>query len=150
MSLKKLLDEKRITATKPDINEIKDLLSLAARDIKQAAISQVAPDWRLAMAHNAVIQCAAATLNACGFRARLKGYHETLILSLKYTVGLQNSVINRLNVFRRKRHKATYDRIEVVTEKELAEFLDLAGYVRDEVFAWLKREHPELMEDLKD
>lgn len=130
---------------KPDTEEIQDLLEIVERDISNASGKNLDPVWRLAMAHNAIIQSAAAALRASGFRGRQKNYHKTLITSLRFTIGLSDTKENRLQKLRRKRNIGTYDKPDPISEKEAEAALNYAKEIRDRVVKWLKKSHPHLL-----
>ena len=47
-----------LVAHKADRAEIRDLLSLAGRDIRECQADGLSPDWRLAIAYNSALQSA--------------------------------------------------------------------------------------------
>ena len=60
---------------------------------------------------------------------------------------LDAQTIDRLNAFRRKRHIADYERVGMVSEQEIGNMLALAKKLRTAVVEWLKKNHPELVQE---
>jgi hypothetical protein len=124
--------------------EIADLLAVADRDLKDASISEVSPDWRLNIAYNAALQAATAALAACGYRAAREAHHFRVIQSLGHTIGANLLVVSQLDLFRKKRNIGGYERAGQVSEQEAGEMIILAGEILDAVKTWLKTTYPEL------
>jgi hypothetical protein len=125
--------------------EILDLLSMADRDLAQCRTPHLSPDWQLNIAYNAALQAATAALAAAGYRAAREAHHYRVIQSLAYTLKADGSLIAQLDKFRKKRNIGSYERAGVVSEQEAKEMVALAKDLRDEVIAWLKKNHPELL-----
>jgi hypothetical protein len=126
-------------------DEIADLLALADRDLQQCQAQGLNPDWRLAIAYNAALQCATAALAASGYRATREAHHYRVIQSLKFTIGWRAAAVRTLDAFREKRHTAGYEHAGTVSEQEADEMVDLARKLRKDVQAWLSARHPELL-----
>jgi len=88
---------------------------------------------------------ATAALAAAGYRAVREAHHYRVIQSLAYTIKANESLVNQLDKFRKKRNIGSYERADVVSEQEVKEMVALAKDLRDEVITWLKKKHPELL-----
>jgi hypothetical protein len=55
-------------------------------------------------------------------------------------------LIAQFDQFRKKRNLGGYERAGVASDQEAEEMFLLAKRIRDEVAAWLRKTHPELME----
>lgn len=117
----------------------------ADRDLAECRQDGLSPDWCLAIAYNAALQCATAALAAAGYRAGREGHHYRVIASLRHTVGSPAHRVETLNRFRRQRHTAAYERAGAVSEQDAEGMLQLALALRADVQAWLEREHPDLL-----
>ncbi len=107
--------------------EIAELLALAHRDLAECETPGLSPDWQLAIAYNAALQCATAALAACGYRVgRGVGHHYRTIQSLELTLGWDA-------------------RSGSVSAQEARQMLELARKLRDELQAWLEAHHPTLV-----
>ncbi len=145
MTLSDWLEQGRLHQHTPSKREIKDLLSVADRDLAQCQIPGLDPDWRLAIAYNAALRCATAALAAAGYRAARDAHHRWVIESLTLTIGWSVEKVDVFNRFRRKRHIAGYERVGVVSEQDADEMLDLARELKAEVLEWLRAKYPSLL-----
>lgn len=125
--------------------EISDLLAVVDRDIRTAELPGLPADWRLSIAYNAALQSANAALAACGYRAEKSAQHFRIIQSLEHTVGMDASIVAKIDAFRKKRNISSYDRAGVVSELEADGMARLAQQVRNTVEDWLRANRPELL-----
>jgi exopolyphosphatase/pppGpp-phosphohydrolase len=125
--------------------EIADLLGVADRDLRDCTAAALSEDWQLAIAYNAALQCAAAALAACGYRASREAHHYRVIQSLAHTLGAEAAMVAQLDAFRKKRNVADYDRAGTVSKTEAREMMTLARNLRKSVEEWLRRNHPGLL-----
>ena len=121
---------------------------MADRCLKDCQLEGLSSDGKLNMAHNAVLQAAAAALAAAGYKASREAYHYYLIQSLSLTLQLEKRLINRLDKFRRKRNVSDYERAGMVTEQEAQEIFEMAMQIRRQVDTWIRDNHPELTGEL--
>ena len=147
MTLQGWLNNKWLKSHKTSVDEIKQLFQIAKRDLHDAGVSAISPDWRLTMAYNAALRCAAIALNVCGYRTAGEGHHERSIESLKYTINADPDLIDKFNRFRKKRHISSYDMAGTVSEYEVDEAIRFARELYKLVKDWLKKNHPELAVD---
>ncbi len=145
MSLQDWLKNRWLVEHRTSRQEILDLLSMADRDLIQCRTPNLSPDWQLNIAYNAALQMATAALAADGYRAAKEAHHYRVIQSLAYTVEAEQSLIARLDKFRKKRNIGSYERGGAVSEQEVKEMVALAISLRNEVINWLKKKHPELL-----
>jgi hypothetical protein len=144
MSLKSWCDDAWLTEHQTSRQEIADLLNGADRDLADCGAGGLSLDWRLAIAHNAVILLATAALAAYGYRAGREAQHYRLIQSLAHTIGAERPLVTALDRYRKKRNISGYQRPGAVSEKDADEILALARDLRDRVRSWLAADHPEL------
>lgn len=145
MSLQDWLKSRWLVEHQTSRQEIIDLLSMADRDLAQCQTPNLSPDWQLNIAYNAALQAATAALAAAGYRAMREAHHYRVIQSLAYTIKTDKNLINRLDKFRKKRNIGSYERAGAISEHEAKEMIALAKDLRDQVMAWLKKNHPELL-----
>ncbi len=129
----------------PTPQEIADLLALVDRDLEDAAVDRLSPDWRLGIAYNAALQLAILALAAEGYRPDRQRAHERAIHSLRFTVRLENDRIAVLDGVRRKRNVASYERAGTASATEAEEILRLARDLRSRTLEWLGQHHPQLL-----
>lgn len=148
MTLQDWLNNKWLKTHKTSPEEIKQLLEIAKRDLKDANVLTISLEWRLAMAYNASLIYANIALNASGYRTAGEGHHERLIESLKYTINPDPNLIAKLQSFRKKRNISSYDMAGSVSEYEVDEAIKLARELFRLVRDWLKRNYSELALDI--
>ena len=144
MSLQQWLKNGWLKSHETSKEEIADLLAVINRDLMESK-QRTGPDWKLAIAYNAALQCAVAALAAGGYRVERERHHERAIASLEYTIALERSTIELLQRMREKRNIADYQRIGMVSENEAEKMLDLAEMLQRRLIAWLYTNHPELV-----
>lgn len=147
MSLEDWLANKLIEIHRPSVREIAELLNICDRDLEKSRISELGPDWQLSIAYNAALQAAIAALAASGYRAKKEGHHYRVIQSLAYTIKAEPALIKQLDKFRQKRNISDYERSGMVTEQEAGAMILLAEELRNMVTFWLKKNHPELIQE---
>ncbi len=84
-------------------------------------------------------------LAAAGYRASRDSHHHRVIHSLRETIGVNASVIAIFDAFRKKRNITGYERIGLVSDADADAMRSLALRLRDDVLAWLRRNHPGLV-----
>jgi hypothetical protein len=126
-------------------DEITALLAIVERDLANAKVAGLADDWRLSIAYNAALQAATAALAASGFRAAREQHHFRTIQGLAFTIGWPSARVDCFDRFRKKRNIGSYETAGVVSEREAREMYDLAVGLRDDVLAWLRKQHPKLL-----
>ncbi|MFQ6003485.1 MAG: hypothetical protein ACE5KJ_07030, partial [Candidatus Zixiibacteriota bacterium] len=109
MTLQDWLKNKWLKSHKTSREEVYQQFEMAKRDLHDAGVTTISPDWRLSMAYNASLRYATTALNACGYRTSGESHHERLIESLKYTIDANPDIIAKLHRFRKKRHVSSYD-----------------------------------------
>lgn len=145
MSLQDWVNAGWLNAHRTSAQEIGDLLALAARDLADARAPGLSADWRLNIAYNAALQAATAALAAAGFRAARDAHHHRTIQSLRHTLGADATLVTHLDLFRKKRNVSGYERAGAASDHEADEMFALAQRLRDDVVAWLRSNHSELV-----
>ncbi len=147
MSLKDWLNEGRIKSHTTSKKEIEQLLAVFDRDMADAQADNLSTDRRFATAYNAALMTARVALAAGGYRTSGSGNHYWTIQSLTFTLKPPSETIRKFNKFRQKRNISDYEMIGVVSDQELEEMMALAHELREMVTVWLRKDHPELLED---
>ncbi len=122
------------------------MFALIERDLADCQAKGLSADWRLNIAYNAALQAATITLAASGYRTGRDSHNYRIIQSLAYTIDAPASTIAYFDQFRKKRNIGEYERAGIVSDQEAREMFLLAQKIRDQVAAWLRKTHPELME----
>lgn len=147
MSLKDWRENGWLTEHTTSPQEIKELLGVADRDLKECQVEGLSPDWQLAIAYNAALQVAVAALAVSGYRASRESHHFRAIQSLKHTIGLDSASIDLFDSFRKKRNIGGYERAGTVSEQEAKEMVALAQKLRIDIEKWLRLNYPDLFEE---
>lgn len=145
MTLKNWLESGWIKEHEPTREEIADLLAVVDRDLQDAGVEGLSPDWRLGIAYNAALQLATLALAAEGFRPGRERSHERAILSLRFTVAVDSRTIDLLDGVRRKRNVSSYERAGTASAEEASEVSAAAQALRTAVLTWLRERHPDLL-----
>ncbi len=146
MSLTLYLRNRWVRRHRSSRDEITRLLAIADRDVEQSQTAGLGPEWRFDIAYNAVLQLATAALAAAGYQAERQNKHKRTLECLEFAAGIDPDTVSFLDRCRRKRHAAVYDQIGAISDHEAAEMLAAATKLRAKVTAWLRSEHPELLD----
>jgi hypothetical protein len=127
--------------------EIGNLLGIVERDLRDSAAKDVSNDWRFAIAYNAGLQAATATLAAAGYRASRDSRHYRVIQSqsLSLTIGKSAGFIRSFDAFRTKRNVSNYELAGGISDRELQEMMEIAKSLHDQVKSWIRSKHPSLL-----
>lgn len=145
MSLDDWLQNGWIIEHRSSTEEIRSLLALADRDLRNCQVKELDADWRFAIAYNAALQAATAALAAAGYRATRESHHYRVIQSLELTIGADPKLILKFDAFRKKRNLSSYELGGVVSSKEAEEMIALARKLRTDVERWIEKKHPSLL-----
>ena len=146
MTLKQWLAEGKLKPHTTTQEEIGNLFKLVERDIQNASLEDLTPDWRFSIAYNAALNLATIPLLLFGYRTvpAKGGHHYITISALTETVGSGESKrVRFLNTCRNKRHTTTYDNAEFIPESAVEELLDAVKVFRQDLVAWIERNHPD-------
>ena len=125
--------------------EIENLFQIVDRDLKDAR-SGISADWRFGIAYNATLKLCAILLYAEGYKAERNLQHYRTIQALPKMLGSEkNDDADYLDTCRAKRNTAEYDSVGVATDRDSDELIEFAENFRDEVMAYLRKNHPELL-----
>jgi ACT domain-containing protein len=86
-------------------------------------------------------------LRASGFRTTSESHHYRTIQSLYLTLEIESrkgNIVERLDAFRLKRAKTTYEIAGAVTEADVQELIELVKKLKRMIVDWLQLNHPEL------
>lgn len=141
MSLNDWLVNRWIVAHTPTMEEISDLFAVVDRDLQDAALPRLTPDWQLGITYNAALQLATMALAAAGYRPSRERAHERAILSLRFTVGTAGDTVDLLDAVRRRRNQINYERAGTTSAAEAAELHQVVTALREQVVRWLRKHH---------
>ncbi len=146
MSLQKWAEYGWLIAEPTSHDEIRGLLDIVTRDLKDANVEAISDDRRFEAAFNAALTAANVALRASGYRtATQPGHHLKTIESLEFTLRADSALIQKLKVLSKKRNATTYDSAGNISKQELELAIKVAGELQVSVKGWLKKAHPELV-----
>ena len=146
VALKQFLADGRLKHHRSSPKEIRDLLRVVDRDLKDAAATAISLDLRFTTAYKAAFQLATIVLAASGYRATGAGHHWVTFSVLPKLLGKEfQDLADYFDHCRNKRNLSEYDRAGEVSEDEAVELLKEAEKFRATVLNWLKKHHPRLV-----
>jgi hypothetical protein len=129
----------------PTRDEVRALLAVADRDLRDSDVAGLSADTQLGLAYNAALQVATAALAASGYRAARESKHLRTIESLAFTIQLDRTDVRKFDAFRRKRNVSDYERAGATSDGEAVEMKAFARELRKRVAEWLVSNHSELL-----
>lgn len=146
MSLEKWAEFGWLKTEPTSRDEIKNLLAIVDRDLKDVSVAAVSQDRRFEAAFNAARTAAIIALRASGYRTSAQtGHHLKSIESLEFTIKADEKLIQRMKVLSKKRNATSYDAAGNVSNQELELAIRTASELLTGVLLWLQKTHPELL-----
>jgi len=146
MSLKELSSQGSLKPHKTSKEEIKNLLELVGRDIKDARVKTISTDRRFATAYNAVLQLATVVIYCSGYKPTGWGHHYTVFKALKVIMGKDyHDIADYFDSCRAKRNVTDYRHTGEISESETNELIKEAEKFSDIVIKFIKKYHPNLL-----
>lgn len=142
MSLKKWLNENKLSQHKTSQQEIHNLLKLVERDIQDAKIEALSNDRRFMTAYNAALQLATCVLYTEGYRTRPSkgGHHWISFAVLPDIMGESvNAYADYFNTCRVKRNLSDYTSVGEISQGESEELIAEVMKFRRIVEDWINR-----------
>ncbi|MGO8989753.1 MAG: hypothetical protein ACLQGU_20260 [bacterium] len=144
MSLKQWEDNGWLKPHRTSRKEIKNLLDIVDRDMLDAG-SAISTDWRFGIAYNAAVKLCRILLSAEGFRPSHELQHYRTLAALPEILGeAKKPDAEYLDDCRKKRNIVEYEYVGGASGADADELIEFVKDLRDEVIAWLKKNHPEL------
>lgn len=146
MTLENLVRINKLKPLETNRDEIARLCAAARCSVQDAHIKGLSDPSRFDLAYKAIMQCAMVAIRANGYRPSTNepGHHATMIQSLPLTIGLSSERMVLLDALRKKRNLNDYNG-DNVSEEETTTCVKAAESLLDDVMAWLKDNHPELL-----
>lgn len=151
MSLEKLVQLGWYKAEPSSREEIADLFSIVDRSVNDLKAEGISDDLRFQAAYGGILTLANIALRASGFRvSATPGHHQRVIESLEYTLATQDREsrekwVRRIKLHSQKRNMSSYDLAGGISPNDLAQIIRDLPALREQVVAWLRNTHPELL-----
>jgi hypothetical protein len=144
MTLAQWADNGWLRPHRTSAKEIRDLLNIVARDLKDAD-GGISTDWQFGIAYNAALKLCTVLLYASGYRAERNLQHYRTLQALPLILGPEKKDdALYLDKCRAKRNTVEYEHVGAVTETETKELLMYVKELRRDVMDWISKEHPDL------
>jgi hypothetical protein len=115
------------------------------RDLNDAQ-GNISADWRFGIAYNAALKLCRILLSAEGYRPSHELQHYRTLAALPEILGeAKKADAEYLDDCRKKRNIVEYDEVSGASESDADELIEFGKDLRDEVIAWLKKNHAELL-----
>jgi uncharacterized protein (UPF0332 family) len=145
VSLKQWADNGWLKPHRTSRKEISSLLRIVERDLKDAQ-GDISLDWRFGIAYNAALKLCRILLSAEGYRPSHELQHYRTLAALPEILGeTKKADAEYLNDCRKKRNIVEYDDVGGASNSDADELIGFVKQFKDEVIAWLKKNHPELL-----
>ncbi len=147
MSLKQWADNGWLKIHRTSREEISHLLDIVERDLNDAQ-RDISTDWRFGIAYNAALKLCRILLAAEGYRPSHDSQHYRTLAALPEILGdTKKADAEYLDDCRKKRNIIEYDCVGGASESDADELIMFVKEFRGEVIAWLRKEHPELVQE---
>jgi hypothetical protein len=145
MSLKQWEDNGWLKPHRTSRQEISNLLSIVERDLQDAR-REISADWRFGISYNAALKLCRILLSAEGYRPSHELQHYRTLTALPEILGeAKKADAKYLDDCRKKRNIVEYEYVGGASGPDADELIEFVKDLRDEVIAWLKKKHPELL-----
>jgi hypothetical protein len=146
MTLQNWADNGWLRAHKTSPQEIKNLLHIVERDMKDSRGKGLSADWRFGIAYNAALKLCTILMYAKGFRPEKALAHYRTLRALPLILGSKrDDDADYLDRCRTKRNTVEYDYVGGATDSDAEELIEFTQELEKDVRTWLKEEHPELL-----
>jgi len=147
MNLKQWADNGWLKIHRTSREEISHLLDIVERDLNDAQ-RDISTDWRFGIAYNAALKLCRILLAAEGYRPSHDSQHYRTLAALPEILGdTKKADAEYLDDCRKKRNIIEYDSVGGASESDADELIMFVKEFRGEVIAWLRKEHPELVQE---
>ena len=146
MSLKDFLHEGRLTRHKTSKDEIRSLMQVVDRDIKDAKVPELSTDRKFATAYNAVLILATVPIYCKGYKTKGEGHHFFTFQTLKFILDKKYfKLVDYFDDCRTKRNMLDYDHTGRISDKEAKELIIEAESFKKIILQWTKKHYPEYL-----
>lgn len=137
MNYSELIKSGRVKTGRFSRAQIDSCFQIAQRDLKTATVVvKTSPEWAFNIAYNAMHQLGRAFMFSSGYRSMGEAHHATVVRFLEIGLGAEfENIVAVMDRMRRKRNRATYDKVGTISVKEANEAISSA----EELLAVVRR-----------
>jgi hypothetical protein len=147
MSLQDWANNGWLRSHKTSFQEIRNLLDIVERDLKDAQQKGVSADWRFGIAYNAVLKLCTILVYAKGYRPEKTLAHYRTFQALPLVLGAEKEDdATYLDACRTKRNTVEYDYVGGATNADADELIKFVSDLKGQVITWIKINHPNLLQ----
>jgi hypothetical protein len=145
MSLQDWLANGWLRSHQTSPQEIRELLAIVDRDMRDAASQSISADWRFGIAYNAALKLCTILLYSEGYRPEKTLAHYRTLQALPLVLGVgHESDARYLDTCRIKRNTVEYHRAGAATEADANELSEFVAELRKAVLQWVSKNHSTL------
>ncbi len=146
MTLQQWAENRWLKPHRSSKSEIDGLLSIVKRDLEDARQGGISSDWQFGIAYNAALKLCTILLHASGYKPENAQAHYRTIQALPEILGPgRRRDAEYLENCRKKRNKVEYETAGSATDGDADELIRFTAGLREDVLAWLRSNHPELL-----
>jgi uncharacterized protein (UPF0332 family) len=142
MTLEQLLGQGRLSRKETSRREVRSLLEVVERLLRDAEVEEVSADGRFVSAYGAVLQTATVLIRCSGYRTKGIGHHYTTFQAPSAVLPSESRLISYFEACRSKRNLADYTQAGAVSEKEVRELIAEARAFLSQVRRIISTEFP--------
>ena len=136
MTLKGWLEFGWLRPHRSSREEVRDLLAIVDRDLENARVEDLSPDWRFGIAYNAALKLCTVLLHASGYRVGRDLPHKRTIDALPLILGAERGGdAVYLDACRKKRHIIEYETAGSATDADADELIGFTVSLREDALA---------------
>ncbi len=147
MSLEQSVQNGKLQASATSLAEITQLFAVVDRELHDAQLDGLSTDNRFTHAYEATLILCTIALRVSGYKVRKgESCHVNTIQSISMTLGpAHRHLEDELDLARRRRATAVYERVNAVQSRDAAELLNTAVELRRAVIVWMDKNHSRLL-----
>ena len=147
MTLEQMLEYGHLRRHQTSAQEIKNLLAIVERDLRDSNTPDLSADARYAMTYNAGLKLCTILLFASGYRTgQGDSHHYRTIETMPVILGPSHAKNGEyFNGCRNRRHKIEYDCAGVAGDNDVNDLQEFVAELKTATMAWMQKNHPELL-----
>ncbi len=146
MSLKDWADNGWLKPFKTDKQEIADLFAIVQRDLSDANLQNLSPDWQFGIAYNAALKLCTIILHVHGYRPENVLAHYRTIMALKEISDQKwRKHCSYLNECRMRRNTLEYNMAHIISPDDASKLISFSTAFHLEVIKYLEENYPDMI-----